>query len=80
LRSADKTVPIIVLTGLNDQTVAFQAVKKGAEDFLIKDSIDSNLLERAILYAIERARNKRQIIELNEELVVARDQALAVAK
>jgi signal transduction histidine kinase/HPt (histidine-containing phosphotransfer) domain-containing protein len=80
LRAGDKTVPIIVLTGLNDQTVATQAVKKGAEDFLIKDSIDANLLERSILYAIERARNKRQIIELNEELVVARDQALAIAR
>jgi len=46
--------PIIVLTGLADEAVGTEAVKAGAQDYLIKGQIDKNLLSRSIRHAIER--------------------------
>lgn len=48
--------PVIVLTGLADETVGIQAVKEGAQDYLIKGQVDSRLLVRSVCYAIERKR------------------------
>nr|WP_235019634.1 bacterio-opsin activator domain-containing protein [Natrialba sp. INN-245] len=52
--------PIVVLTGLRDQQVGVRAIQRGAEDFLVKDEVTSELLVRTIHHAIERARQKRQ--------------------
>lgn len=49
-------VPVVVLTGLDDEERAINAVKKGAQDYLFKGNIDSALIGRTILYAIERQR------------------------
>ncbi len=49
-------VPITVLSGLDDAALALQAVREGAQDYLVKGKIDGNLLVRAIRYAIERKR------------------------
>ena len=46
--------PVIVLTGLEDEHLAFEIVKRGAQDYLLKDAIDSKGLIRSIRYAIER--------------------------
>jgi signal transduction histidine kinase/DNA-binding response OmpR family regulator len=47
-------VPIVVLTGLGDEVIALEAVRQGAQDYLVKDQVDGNLLTRAIHHAIER--------------------------
>jgi phosphoserine phosphatase RsbU/P len=68
--------PIIVLTGLNDETVAVQAVQAGAQDYLVKGQVDSTLLVRSIRYAMERKR-----LELERSQILGRErEARAVAE
>ena len=56
LRQQAPEFPIVVLTGLNDEATALQAMREGAQDFLVKGSVDTALLIRSIRYAIERNR------------------------
>lgn len=56
-------IPITVLTGLDDTTLAVKAVREGAQDYLIKGRIDSNLLARTIRYSIERKRIEKALRE-----------------
>jgi two-component system cell cycle response regulator len=57
-------VPVLVLSGLNDESIALKAVNEGAQDFLRKSRVDSELLPRAIRYAIERHRMLEQVRQL----------------
>ena len=59
-------VPIIIMTGLDDETFGVNAVQAGAQDYLIKGQVDSNLLVRAIRYAIER-KQLEDVIKASEE-------------
>ena len=61
-------MPIIVLTGLNDENLALQALQDGAQDYLIKGSEATQLLARAIQYAIERQRVMHDLRETNLKL------------
>jgi DNA-binding NtrC family response regulator len=56
-------IPIIIMSGMVDEDLAVCAVQKGAQDYLIKGQIDSQLLIRAILYAIERQKLKVKLQE-----------------
>ena len=59
-------VPIIVLTGLDDEMLAVKAVRQGAQDYLVKGQVDGNLLVRALRYAIERKRAEEELRESEE--------------
>ena len=54
-------VPLIVLTGLDDEELALKAMQHGAQDYLIKGSVDARLLVRSIRYALERTRTEREL-------------------
>src|SRR5258707_6949491 len=62
VRRAAPGLPIVVLTGLDDAILATQALRQGAQDYLVKGQIDQRVLVRALRYAIERKRieNERQ--------------------
>src|SRR4030042_2190331 len=60
-------LPVIILTGLDDETIAIRAVHEGAEDYLVKGQMDSNLLVRAVRYAIERKRAEEALRESEEK-------------
>jgi diguanylate cyclase (GGDEF)-like protein len=47
-------IPIVVLSGFADEEMSLKAVRAGAQDYLVKGKIDGNILERSLLFAIER--------------------------
>ncbi|MEO8890656.1 MAG: histidine kinase dimerization/phospho-acceptor domain-containing protein, partial [Coleofasciculaceae cyanobacterium] len=61
-------VPILVISELSDQEIALQALQKGAQDYLIKDQIDGQLLVRSLRYAIERQRLQQRLRQAKAEL------------
>ena len=56
-------VPIVLLTGFNDEAVAIRAVQEGAQDYLLKGHVDSSSLLRSVRYAIERKRAEVALAE-----------------
>ena len=54
-------VPVVVLSGRDDEVLAVQAVQEGAQDYLVKRRADTHLLARSIRYAIERKRTEKAI-------------------
>ncbi|WP_440945336.1 PAS domain S-box protein [Methanosarcina sp. T3] len=54
-------VPIIILTGMNDERIGIDAVKSGAQDYLVKGQVDGRLLNRSIRYSIERKKAEDKI-------------------
>jgi signal transduction histidine kinase len=61
-------VPIVVLTGLDDEDTGLEAIRSGAEDYLVKGDGLAYTLVRTIRYAIERKRSKSTLIEAKNEL------------
>jgi phosphoserine phosphatase RsbU/P len=61
-------VPIIVMSGLDDERVAVNAVHEGAQDYLVKGQVSGPLLVRAMRYALERKRTSDQLARYADEL------------
>jgi PAS domain S-box-containing protein len=56
-------IPIIILTGLNDQELAIHIMQHGAQDYLVKNQISTELLIRTIRYSIERKKSEKALCE-----------------
>ena len=73
IRALGDDVPTIVLTGAGNETVAVEAMKRGAQDYMVKDVVVREVmtpkaLYRAITNAIEKVRLKRLVAEKQREL------------
>lgn len=62
VRTLLPSVPVLILTGRDDEELAFRAVETGAQDYLLKDKINPRMLKRSILYAMQRKRFEDRII------------------
>jgi len=66
LMSHMPTVPVVVLTGVDDEQIAIEALQKGAQDYLIKGNVNGKSLTRIIRYAIERKRSQ-DLLRMSED-------------
>ena len=60
-------VPVIVLTGLDDETTGLMAIQEGAQDYLVKGRTDGSLLARTMRYAIERKKAEEELRKSEEK-------------
>jgi two-component system sensor kinase FixL len=68
IKAADPSVPIVVLSGLLDEELALEAVKVGAQDYLVKGQGDGYLVARSVRYAMERKHTESVLLKAREEL------------
>ena len=71
-------VPIVVMTGLDDEETGIAAVKMGAQDFLVKRQLDGNLLVRSLRYAVERKRAEEQARRHQEHITALHELERAI--
>ncbi len=78
VHSAHPQVPIVILTGLKDDTQAVEAVRRGAQDYLSKGKLDGPLLARALKYAVERKKldeavqRQADLIDLSPDAIITK--------
>lgn len=66
LRRLDQETAVVVLTGLADQTLGLEAIRQGAQDYLVKGRWDGELLTRSLFYAAERQRLLNELETLRQ--------------
>ena len=71
LQEVNPHLPIIVLSGLDDETLSFEAVQVGAQDYLVKGRGEGEVMVRVLRYAIERKRVHMQLLEEKERAELA---------
>ena len=78
LHEAAKDVPIVVLTGIEDEALGVKLVQAGAQDYLVKGSVTGPLLMRSLHYAAERQRAEGALRESEERLRAIMDNSPAM--
>ena len=68
LHEAAKEVPIVVLTGIEDESLGVRLIQAGAQDYLVKGSVTGPLLVRSLRYAAERKRAEEELSESEARL------------
>lgn len=61
-------IPLVVLSGFDDEATAIKAVQSGAQDYLVKGHLEGAQIERSLFYAIERARLQTELEQHTEEI------------
>ncbi|HEY3969389.1 MAG TPA: response regulator [Planctomycetaceae bacterium] len=80
VQKAAPGLPVVVLSGFEDETTALTAVQEGAQDYLVKGHVSTPVLERTVRYAIERSRTSKALAERNAELERAKEAAEAASR
>lgn len=75
----DRPEPFILLTGVGDERIEFQSLKFAAADFLVKQSLSSNALVRAIYYALGRKEVERAKINQLIDITRSKDEFISIA-
>jgi diguanylate cyclase (GGDEF)-like protein/PAS domain S-box-containing protein len=81
LRAQAPDLPIVVITDAGQEELAFAALRSGAQDFLIKGQIDSDLLMRTVRHVIERGdtdaalRHQSEMVQILQDVTVAVNEA-----
>lgn len=75
--AAAPSVPLIVLTGLDDEALAAEAMREGAQDYLIKGQIENRALPRALRHAIERHRMQAETDRFRTQQLQFKDEFLS---
>ena len=88
VQAAAPGVPIVVLTGLNDEQLGLEAVRRGVQDYLVKGQCEAGLVARALRYAVERRRAEaalresegrfRTMFEATSDAILVADDAAAL--
>jgi len=68
---AAEDAALVLLTNLDDESLALQAIREGAEDYIVKTELSAALLTRTIRYAIERKRAEETLCETRERYMLA---------
>ena len=71
------SIPLVVMTGLDDESLAIQALQEGAQDYLIKGQIETHALLRALRYAIERQRMQVETDQVRKLQLQLKDEFLS---
>ena len=66
IQSYSRQIPIVILTGAENTSLALLAINKGAQDFLVKTDLEKKLLGKTIVYSIERKRISESLLLSNE--------------
>jgi len=75
VHEAAPDVALVVLTGRTDDSRGVEAIRQGAQDYLIKGHVDAASMERSVRYAIERKRTERELKRYQEQLQDLVDEA-----
>ena len=67
LRAEFAEIPIVIITGLDDEDTALKALHAGAQDYLIKGQIRGDAVRRAVRYAVERKRGEVEVAKLGRQ-------------
>lgn len=79
IRSMNPAIPLVVLTGNEDEPLALEAIRLGAQDYVPKSSLNAVLLSRILYYAIEREKNDRIRLESERKYRLFVDGATGLA-
>jgi len=77
LYTATRQLPVVILTGLDDEITATKAVHEGAQDYLVKGQFDGDLLVHSIRYAIERQRLRMELEKTRKQQLEMKDRFLS---
>ncbi|MBI5724463.1 MAG: response regulator [Planctomycetes bacterium] len=72
MQTACPTVPIVVMTGIDDRELAIQTIRRGAQDYLVKGRINGEVISRVMQYSIERSRLHTQLRMIQKMEAVSR--------
>lgn len=76
--SQTQHIPLVVLSGFDDEATAIKAVQLGAQDYLVKGKMEGSQLERTLFYAIERSRMNEELEQYTREVVKVKANLLKI--